>query len=201
MKISKKTSIFMIILVLGVLILSILTYSQVYNLINPGSSNHSSVSKLVNNANTKSYSSNNISFNYPADWTLMTTNAGGSDIITVSKNDFSNNNQDDITMFELTTLAKPFSLSDQQAIKMIQNSRSTGWKHISNSTLTIDNNKANEDLFIVNDSSNFTKIMKVQQISFVKNEKIYTLIFQAPENSFDSVKSYFDTILNTIQIQ
>jgi hypothetical protein len=181
--------------------LSVFAYNMVHNIINPNNPINNSVNKLVNNANTKSYSAYNVSFNYPAKWTVMTTSIGGTDIITVSMINLTNNNQDSSPQLQVSILPLPFGLSDQEALKSMENSRSDGWKRISNNTLTVDNNKAYEDIFIVNDTSNFPEIMKVQQIAFAKNGKMYTLVFQAPEKSFDNEKSNFDTMLNSIQIQ
>jgi len=64
--------------------------------------------------------------------------------------------------------------------------------------MTIDNKTAYEDIFLVNDS-HFSKIMRISQISLVKNDKPYLMLLQAPDEEFDKEKPYFAIILNSLK--
>lgn len=73
------------------------------------------------------------------------------------------------------------------------------WK-ISNSTITFEGTNAYENIYVVNDSDRFNHTMKEEEITFVTNGKTYALIFDAPENTFDSEKSNFNITLNSFKI-
>ena len=71
---------------------------------------------------------------------------------------------------------------------------------LSNNTITFDGNTAYENIYIVNDSNRFNQTMKEEEINFIKNGKTYSLIFDAPQNTFDTEKSNFNITLNSFKI-
>ena len=64
--------------------------------------------------------------------------------------------------------------------------------------MTIANKTAYEDIFLVNDS-HFSKLMRIAQITLVKNDKTYLILLQAPDEEFDKEKPYFAIILNRLK--
>lgn len=104
------------------------------------------------------------------------------------------------TSFEVQIIPQN-GLTEQAAIKQNLNTIvPSEWKKISNSTLTIDNKTAYEKTYTTNDT-NIGQIMRYSDIFFVKNGNIYSITLQAQDNTFDSVKSKFDTIINTFKVQ
>ena len=148
---------------------------------------------VVNNT----YSGDGVSFNIPPNWQVYKVLADESTINLDIYKDNSNN-----TEITIATFPNPKGMSNQDLINSIQNptNQEGNWEKISNITTTFDGNTAYENTYIFNDSSRFKQPMKEQQITFIKNGKTYALIFDAPENTFDTEQSNFNITLNSFQI-
>ena len=148
--------------------------------------------------NTKNYSSNGVSFNYPSNWTLENQTTVND---TIMVNDMGSMNASRVTTSFEVQIIPQNGLTEQAAIKQSNNTIvPTGWEKISNNTLTIDNKTAYQRTYIVNDT-NYNQTMRYSQIFFVKNGNIYSITLQAPDNTFDNVKSNFETIINSFKVQ
>jgi hypothetical protein len=155
--------------------------------VNPGKVN------IVNNT----YSGDGVSFNVPANWEVSKIVSDSNTNIDINKN-----NSSDGTQITVAISPNPTGMSNQDLIDSIQNptNQDGSGEKISNSTITVDGNTAFENIFIVNDSNRFKQTMKEEQISFIKNGKTYALIFDAPVQSFDQEKSYFNITINSFKI-
>ncbi len=47
--------------------------------------------------------------------------------------------------------------------------------------------------------SHFSEIMRIAQITLVKNDKTYLILLQAPDEEFDNEKPSFAIILNSLK--
>ena len=138
-----------------------------------------------------------VSFNIPANWNVSILKDGTNTNINIDKN-----NSTDGTRITVAKSPNPTGISDQEVIDAFQNPINPGvnYQKISNSTTTVDGNIAYEATYRVNDTSRSTQIMKEEQINFIKNGTTYALIFDAPENTFENEKSYFDITLDSFKI-
>ena len=103
--------------------------------------------------------------------------------------------------FQVSVSPNPLGISDQDLLNSIQTPETPdGEQKISNNTLTIDGITAYETTDSINDSSKFPVIMTSQHIDFTKNGKTYSLDFIAPNNDFNNEQSYFNILVNSLQI-
>ena len=185
-QLSRKYIGLIIILILAFLVLSF----SADNISNISNSNNIK----AYNSTTNTYSGEGISFNFPSDWTVTTTDSldGNNVIMVVSDN----------ATFQVSISPDPQGMSDQEAITGIQSSTfPSGFQKISNNTIVIDGNMAYETTFAVNNSDILPGITTDQEIALVKNGTTYSLDFQAPTNDFNNEKPNFDIILNTFKFQ
>jgi len=160
--------------------------------------NDTSYVNISANTPTKTYSAYGVSFKYPSSWSAESENESGSNMIFAFKEISFNNVQ-----FQIQILPNN-GMSEEEAIRQIQDGNlihSTiypSWEKKSSYTMTIDNKTAYEDIFLVNDS-HFSKIMRIAQITLVKNDNTYLILLQAPDEEFDKEKPYFAIILNSLK--
>ncbi len=153
-----------------------------------------SINDFIKSSGNGSFSEYNVSFNYPNGWFAFADNQTGGKSISVSKDSSFNGVQ-----FNLQIMNNN-GLSEKGIINQMENSKTPGWRKISNSTLTIDGKKAYKDVFIYkNGDSN--QNMRFEQIYFVKNSKTYLILLQATDKDFDKERQNFDIILNSLKIQ
>ena len=145
---------------------------------------------VVNNT----YSGDGVSFNIPPNWKVSKIVADSNTNIDI--------NSTNSTSITVAISPNPEGMSNQDIIDSIQNpTKQDGvYEKISNNTTTFDGNTAYENIYIVNDSNRFNQTMKEEEITFIKNGKTYALIFDAPENTFDTEKSNFNITLNSFKI-
>lgn len=180
----------MIIVALG---LSILAYSVFNDVVNDY--------KNINNVNlaTKTYSGNGVSFNYPANWILSTTDSGGgipgTKIISISKIDV--NTTDHVAPTFQVTIIPFVGYLGQDIVEPIGNG--SDFKLISNSTVKVNDEIANEIISISNDPF-YHKTMRSKEVNFIKNGNYYSLFFQALDEDFDKEKSDSEIIFNSFKL-
>jgi hypothetical protein len=146
---------------------------------------------VVNN----NYSGEGVSFNIPPNWQIYKIEVGSNTNFDIAKD---NSNDTKITIAISPT---PKGMSNQDLINSIQNpSNPSSYQKISNSTIIVDGNTAYENTYIFNDPSKFKLPMEEQQINFFRNGTAYGLLFDAPENTFDTEKSNFNITLNSLKI-
>lgn len=151
-----------------------------------------------NSTSVKNYTGNGVSFNYPGNWTLENQTSGND---TIMVTDLSSMNASRVTTSFQVQIIPLNGLTEQSALAQFNNTiHPSEWKKISNNTLTINDKTAYQRTYIANDT-NYNQTMRYSEILFVKNGNIYILTLQAPDNTFDSVKSKFDTIINSLKIQ
>jgi len=174
--------------------------NQVNNMVSDKSYAINDTSYINLSANTplKTYSAHGVSFKYPSSWWVQFENETGSNIIIAFKEVSFNNVQFQIQTIPNNGMSEEGAIKQIQEGNLVQSSVSPGWAKKSSYSITIDNKTAYEDVFLVNDS-HFSKIMRIVQISLVKNDKTYLMLLQAPDEEFDSEKSYFAIILNSLK--
>lgn len=166
-------------MIIGLLAFIVLTSGRtsITNLITPSDKYSADDTSYNTNSNisTKTFSAYGISFKYPSSWYVYTDNTSGSNMIFATKEVSFNNVQ-----FQVQTVPNN-GMSEQGAIKEIQESFTPGWDKNASYTLKIDNKTAYEDIYVVNDT-HFSKLMRFANIYFVKNDKTYLIMLQAPDN-------------------
>jgi hypothetical protein len=183
---------------IGLLTFVILTSGCTYitNLINPSSDYSVHDTSYNNSADTptKSFSAYGISFKYPSNWYAYSDNASGSTEIIATKGVGFNNIQ-----FQVQIIPNN-GMSEENAVKQIQESITLGWAKIGSYSIKIGNETAYEDIYTVNDT-HYSKLMRFANIYFSKNDKTYLILLQAPENEFDQEKPNFSVILSSFKVQ
>ncbi|MGF7117107.1 hypothetical protein [Methanobacterium oryzae] len=147
---------------------------------------------------TKTYSNHGIIFNYPAKWGVEDYSNEDNIIGNLSSDSLIVVGDEDGTQIQIQIMPTS-EKSDQEAIKETQSSMNVDGTKISNITLKIDNNMAYGGIYRVNDLDS-DEIIRTEELSFVKNGKVYDLIIQAPNSKFDKEKANFDMILKTFKI-
>ena len=147
--------------------------------------------------NTKVYSANGVSFNYPANWYVDTNTEDGMKSIFVSNlNDINH----EPSVFQVSIYPN-IGMTDQEAFEAIQHIiYPSDYKVISKRILTLNGIKAYETIYTINNPNIFTEIMKSQQILLVKNNNTYSIDFLATLKEFDAQKLNLDIILNNFKI-
>ena len=151
-----------------------------------------SYTNLSVNTPTKTFSAYGVSFKYPSNWIVNSDNQTGHNIISVFKGVSFGGAQ-----FQVEEIPND-GMTEESIIKGMQNSIIPGWIKKSSYWIRIDNKTAYEDIFLVNDS-HFSKLMRIAQITLVKNDKTYLILLQAPDEEFDKEKPYFALILNSLK--
>lgn len=145
---------------------------------------------------TKNYTGYGVSFNYPGTWMVISDNATGVRNIGVYKKENSTLNPIQINIELMSTQG----MSKESVISLYRNTQTPGWTKISENTRTIDGETAYEDVYEVNDTVNFSELMRIHQITFVKNDTLYLILLHAPEKEFDVEKPVFDMILESFKV-
>lgn len=185
-------------MIIGLLILFalIIEDTSISNLINPGNEYSVNDTSYSNNINipTKTFSAYGVSFKYPSGWKTYADNSSGDNIIFVEGDVSSNNAQLQIQIMSNN------GMSEQGAIKDIQEGFTPGWKKTASYSLTISNKTGYEDIFTVNDTR-YDELMRFVNIYFAKNDKTYLILLQAPDKDFDKEKPNFSVIINSLKVQ
>jgi hypothetical protein len=175
-------------LTLGILVLVVLISGCV-----TGSTNASFESVDMTN---NTYSGDGVSFDIPSNWKVSKIVDESNTNINIDK-DSSNEN----TRITVVVSPNPKELSYPDLVNMIQNPTNPGgYQKISNSTMNVVGHTAYENIYIVNDSSIFNETLKEEDINFIINGYTYSLVFRAPENSFENEKSNFDITLKSFKV-
>ena len=160
------------------------------------------------NTTTNTYSAQDISFNYPSNWTLNTNYQGSITYIMINyplKEDSSDTQNEDIIstkgrnapQFQVTIDNNHLERSDQDIINSIKNTPINGLQAISNNTFTLNENIAFEQ---ISRNNYYNQSMTFQTIYIVKNGTTYTINIQAPTNDFENLKPIFDNMINSFRI-
>ncbi len=161
--------------------------------------NDTSYVNISANTPTKTYSAYGVSFKYPSSWSAESENESGSNMIFAFKEISFNNVQFQIQILPNNGMSEEEAIRQIQDGNLVQSAISPSWEKKSSYTMTIDNKTAYEDIFRVNES-HFSKIMRISQITLVKNDKTYLILLQAPDEEFDKEKPYFAIILNSLKL-
>ena len=144
----------------------------------------------------KNYSASGVSFNYPANWYVNTDNHDGIKFVFGTKN-FSQLSP----QFQLEIVANPKDISDQMAIDgMYSANFPTGFKVISKHIYTLNGNRVYGLVYTINNKKYYPVIMETKEINIVKNHKIYTMDFTAPQKTFAYEKNDFNIIAQSLKI-
>lgn len=142
------------------------------------------------NMSTKVYAGNGVTFEYPDSWTATCEKMGGDDMIFVSKSDPN-------TYLQVQITANP-GISERAFEEQGDNSNVLGAYKISNRTIYVDGQKA----YLQDHISYLWPFIwdyQVTTITFIKNNKMYSIFLQAPRKEFK--KEPFNVIINSLKIQ
>jgi len=160
---------------------------------NTSEKDSNSVEKSTNasaNMGTKVYAGNGVTFKYPDSWTVNCDKSGDDDMIFVSKSDPN-------TYLQVQIIENP-GISERTLEEEGDDSIMLGANKISNGTIYIDGQKA----YMQDHISYlwpFSWDYQIRTITFIKNEKMYAILLQAPREEFK--KEPFNVIINSLKIQ
>lgn len=142
------------------------------------------------NMSTKVYAGKGVTFKYPESWTVTCDKMGDDDMIFVSKSDPN-------TYLQVQITETP-GISERAFEEQGDDSNVLGAYKISNRTIYIDGQKA----YLQDHISYvwpFIWDYQVTTITFIKNNKMYSIFLQAPRKEFK--KEPFNVIINSLKIQ
>ena len=142
------------------------------------------------NMSTKVYAGNGVTFKYPDSWTVTCDKMGDDDMIFVSKSDPN-------TYLQVQITETP-GISERAFEEQGDDSNVLGAYKISNRTIYVDGQKA----YLQDHISYvwpFIWDYQVTTITFIKNNKMYSIFLQAPRKEFK--KEPFNVIINSLKIQ
>lgn len=142
------------------------------------------------NMSTKVYAGNGVTFKYPDSWTVTCDKMGDDDMIFVSKSDPN-------TYLQVQITENP-GISERAFEEQGDDSNVLGAYKISNRTIYVDGQKA----YLQDHISYvwpFIWDYQVTTITFIKNNKMYSIFLQAPRKEFK--KEPFNVIINSLKIQ
>lgn len=152
--------------------------------------------KFTTKQQTKTYSANGVSFDYPANWYF------GSDIEDGNKCIYGTKVLSQISpQFQLVISTNPKDMTDQMAIEAIYNAKfPSGFKKISSQSYNLNSNKVYEIVYTITDKKMYSVIMETKEINIVKNHKTYTMYLTAPQKTFDNEKIDFNILKQNLKI-
>ncbi len=142
------------------------------------------------NISTEVYTGKGVTFKYPDSWTVTSEKSEDDDMIFVSKGD-----QD--TYLQIQIIENP-EISQKEFEEEGDNSIMFGAKKISNTTIYIDGQRA----YLQDHISYFWPFSwnyQIRTITFIKNNKMYAILLQAPREEFN--KEPFNVIIDSLKIQ
>lgn len=145
--------------------------------------------KSNQNITTKVYTGNGVTFKYPDSWTVTCDKSGDDDMIFVSKSDPN-------TYLQVQIIENP-GISERTLEEEGDDSIMLGANKISNGTIYIDGQKA----YMQDHISYlwpFSWDYQIRTITFIKNEKMYAILLQAPREEFS--KEPFNVIIESLKI-
>jgi hypothetical protein len=140
------------------------------------------------NIDTSVYTGHGVSFEYPESWSVSTEKEGNDDLVFVEKTDESN------TYFQVQII--PDSDMSEEDVKN-EMPITFGWFKISDETITLNGQNAYVDVYKAY-LWPFIWDYRIETITLVKNNTMYTILLQAPNNDFD--REPFDIILNSFKL-
>lgn len=147
-----------------------------------------------NTTSTKTYSNNNISFSYPANWDLISENSSANGtVIAVGDADIQKNNTttgNGVVIFKLPNNAN--NTADLNTLKT-QVATLNG----TNTTITIAGVTANETTFNTT-ADNVTGQIKL--IDFTKDNYLYFIQYTTLSSDFQAKSGLFDTITKSLKV-
>jgi hypothetical protein len=154
--------------------------------------------KFTTIVTTKTISAYGVTFNYPATWVTETDVQEGMDFIyAMNANEFDPN----APQVNIQVMNNPSGMSDADALQLIKSaSFPSGFKVLSKKMITFNGIPAFDVLFTINDKKEYPVIMENKEIDIVKNHKTYSLDFLAPVTEFNSAKTNFDIVMNSLKI-
>lgn len=152
-------------------------------------------SNQTGNNTTKTYSANGITFNYPANWTVIneTSNANAT-IVAIGDANIQNNN----TTSGNGIIIEKFPTTDNTTAELQSAKSQFASLNATNNTITIAGVTANETTITTNEN-NVTGQIKI--IDFQKNNYLFLIQYLTISSDFQTQKQLFDTVTNSFQTQ
>jgi predicted Zn-dependent protease len=148
------------------------------------------------NNETKTYTQNNISFQYPANWELARSTAPNAIIAVADPNSMVNNTPTTQVVIQKSPLSKGSNLTIAYSDNYKNFFNNTGNVKVSEANITSDKLKAYENVY----TANATGIEKqFRAVWLQKNGQIYVILCSAKKSDFQGQQGNFDLIINSFQ--
>ena len=152
-----------------------------------------------NSNNTKTYSVDDITFQYPGTWITLASQARDSVIALGDPNTNDGNGNARVNVVIQKT-AQPQNETFFQYFNDTYTqfaSQNLGFTLISQGTLMVNGLNGYETVYTTNSS----EIKEQRAVWIQKNGNVYIILCTAPESDYSTQQSNFDTIINSFQIQ
>ena len=148
--------------------------------------------------NTKTYSGDEFTFNYPANWQIITSQAQNSTVAVGDPNSAdSNGNAQVNVVIQKAILPSDMTLQDYyNAVYAQFSNQSLGYKPISDGSIDVNGRPALENVYKINSG-----IQKQERAVWLQNNNvIYIILCSAPVYDYSNYQANFDTIVNSFKL-
>jgi hypothetical protein len=149
---------------------------------------------------TKTYSQNNISFDYPASWSIATNRAPNATVSVADPRTEDSQTGYASTVFTIQKIAIPSgsnlnSVYNENYAVMFNN---TSYQRIFEGNTTVNGETLYENKYYVNENG----VQKEQRALWLqRDDNIYVILMSALTSDYEKEKPNFDLILNSLRIQ
>jgi hypothetical protein len=155
--------------------------------------------KFTTIVNTKTMTSNGVSFNYSSIWSTSLQTQGSTKIIFIYSQNYKTGF---VPQAIISVMPNPYGMTDEEAMDSIKSATfPSGVKILSKKLITLNGIKAYDTVYTVNNLNMYPEIVENEEFDFVKNNKTYVLDCIVGVKNFKTEKSNFDIIINSLKIQ
>jgi hypothetical protein len=143
---------------------------------------------------TKTYSQNNITFNYPGEWQVANPTAPNSVVAVADPNSVQSGNPRTIVLIQKPNATAGTNISTVYAANYATFFNNTGYQRVSEGNITVNGSDALENVYTDNVTGNQRQYRAVW---LNENGTIYVILCIAPVSDYSNEQTNFNFIINS----
>jgi hypothetical protein len=147
---------------------------------------------------TKTYSQNNISFNYPGGWEIADATAPNVVVAVADPNTVENGSPTTLVVVQKPDVASGSDLNNVYSQNYAKFFNNTNYQRVSEGNITINGQNALENIYKTNST---VDPKQYRAIWLDENGTIFVILFSAKVSDFDNQQNNFNLILNSFKSQ
>jgi predicted Zn-dependent protease len=145
---------------------------------------------------TKTYSQNNISFNYPGGWEIANTTSPNSIVAVADPNTVQNGTPTTLVLIQKPDVAQGTDLNNVYTANYASFFNKTAYQRVSEGNITVGGSNALENIYKANST---TDQRQYRAVWLNSNNNIYVILCVAKQSDFESQQPNFNLIVNSFK--